>query len=356
MKIYFPPLWKLYTFLFSMPLISVALNLIMYENRLWKESVIWWYSTPLLFVLGFVSWYFHMVYDRNIEQRFPDLQHSRQRIFRKAMVMIWVMTPSILIIFGLYHAFQIFGYQIQYPHLLKGILTGFVVNLIFATLYEAEYMFNKVKEARLESETISQLSVSQELDTLKNQINPHFLFNCFNTLSSLITIDRQRAEQFLNELSKVYRYLLRNNEEGLSTVENEIKFIHSYFQLLQTRYGNAVQMNIQIDKQYYQYLLPSLSLQLLVENAVKHNTLSVSKPLVIDILTTAGNKLVVSNNLQRRTTKVLSNKVGLENISTKYHLLKQSGFQIIEDDYNFTVALPLIWKPAVSQHYGSFAI
>ncbi|MDX2046380.1 MAG: histidine kinase, partial [Chitinophagaceae bacterium] len=177
-----------------------------------------------------------------------------------------------------------------------------------------------------------------------SQVNPHFLFNCFNTLSSLISEDRKKAEKFLNELSKVYRYLLRNNEDGLSTVENEIRFIRSYYQLLQTRHGEAVQVNIEIDKRYEPYLLPSLSLQLLVENVVKHNALSKNKPLVIDIFTTAGNKMVVNNNLQRRTIKAPSNKVGLENIKAKYSLLKQDGFQVMEDEKNFTVVLPLIWN------------
>jgi LytS/YehU family sensor histidine kinase len=175
-------------------------------------------------------------------------------------------------------------------------------------------------------------------------VNPHFLFNCFNTLSSLISEDKKKAEKFLNELSKVYRYLLRNNEDGLSSVDNEIRFIKSYYQLLQTRHGEAVQLNIEIDKRYDAYMLPSLTLQLLVENVVKHNVLSKNKPLVIDIFTTAGNKLVVNNNLQRRTVKAPSNKVGLDNIRAKYDLLNQPGFQVMEDDKNYTVVLPLIWN------------
>src|SRR6185369_12914348 len=156
-----------------------------------------------------------------------------------------------------------------------------------------------------------------EFETLKSQVNPHFLFNCFNTLSSLISEEPGQAEKFLDELSKVYRYLLRNNESGLSTVKSEIQFIKSYFELLKTRHGNAIQFQIEIDKRYDNYLLPSLSLQLLVENAVKHNALSKDQPLLIEIFTIAGNKLAVNNNLQRKTQKVLSNKVGLQNIRLK---------------------------------------
>ena len=156
-------------------------------------------------------------------------------------------------------------------------------------------------------------------------------------------MDKEKADVFLNELSKVYRYLLRNNEQGLSTVENEVRFIKSYHKLLQTRHGEAVQLNVQIDKRYEPYLLPSLTLQLLTENVVKHNVLSKNKPLVIDIFSAAGNKLVINNNLQKRSLKAPSNNVGLQNIKAKYELLKQPGFQVLEDDKNFTVVLPLIW-------------
>jgi LytS/YehU family sensor histidine kinase len=229
-------------------------------------------------------------------------------------------------------------------------MVGFCVNLIFETLYQADYVLEKYKESEEEKGMLQQLSMEQEFDTLKSQVNPHFLFNCFNTLSSLISEDKQKAEVFLNELSKVYRYLLRNNQDGLSTVSNEIKFIESYYRLLQTRHGEAVQINIEIDKRYEPYLLPSLTLQLLVENVVKHNVVSKNKPLEIDIFTTAGNKLIINNNLQRRTIKAPSNKVGLDNIKAKYNLLRQPGFQVMEDEKNFTVVLPLIWNNTSAKH------
>lgn len=344
MKLLKPPKLELYSFLFSMPLIAVVMNQILYEDRLWKEIDIWLFSIPLIFIIGIGSWYSHIWYDDFVERKYPSLNGSRQRILLKLLMLVFIMPPSIMVIFLLYNRFHILGYHFKTIHLLKGLLLGWSVNLIFETLYEADYMLGQYKLSKAEKETIEELSLAQEFDTLKSQVNPHFLFNCFNTLSSLITVDKQKAEIFLNELSKVYRYLLRNNEEGVSTVENEIKFIQSYYKLLQTRHGEAVQMNIQIDKRYDSYLLPSLTLQLLTENVVKHNVLSKNKPLIIDIFTTAGNKLVVNNNLQRRSVKAPSNNVGLQNIKAKYDLLKQPGFQVIEDEKNFTVVLPVIWN------------
>ena len=236
------------------------------------------------------------------------------------------------------------GYQLDAEQLKFALYCSLALTLTATSMWEANFTFRQWKTAIVEKERVKQLTIQQEFETLKGQVNPHFLFNCFNTLSSLISEDRKQAELFLNELSKVYRYLLRNNEDGLSSLQTEIRFIRSYYRLLKTRHGDAVQLEIEIDKKYEQYLLPSLSLQLLVENAVKHNVLSRNKPLIIDIFTTAGNKLVVSNNLQLRTVKGPSNKIGLDNIKSKYELLNEPGFQVLEDPASFSVVLPLLWN------------
>jgi two-component system, LytTR family, sensor kinase len=348
MKLIKPPKLELYTFLLSIPFSFIAFNLIFFGDRLWYEPKIWVVSFSFFFPMAALSFYGHELYGNWVERKYPSLQQSRQRIFLKLLIPVLVMGPTVASILFVYDKFHILGYRLNTAHILPAIKIGISINLIFETLYEADYILSCLKQSREEKKIAERLAINQEFDALKNQVNPHFLFNCFNTLSSLITVDKEKAEQFLNEMSKVYRYLLRNNEEGLSTVENEIKFIQSYFQLLQTRHGDAVKMNIKIDKHYETYLIPSLTLQLLVENVVKHNALSKNKPLIIDIFTAAGNKLVMSNNLQRLTVKAPSNKVGLNNISEKYQLLKQPGFQVIEDDKNFIVVLPLIWSQSIA--------
>jgi two-component system LytT family sensor kinase len=335
---------ELHSFLVSMPIIDLAIQLILYKDRVWADPRVWLISYPLVFLIGVASWYSQCVYSHGVENKFPLLSQSRKRVIRKALVVLLLMTPSVLFIFFLYELFHILGYELANWDLAKGVILGFAVNLVFVTLYESDYMLGRYKESEMEKESLRQLSLQQEFDTLKSQVNPHFLFNCFNTLSSLIAEDKDKADEFLHELSRVYRYLLRSNETGVSTLKNEIRFIESYYRLLQTRHGEAVQLNIELDRRYDNYLLPSLSLQLLVENVVKHNVLSKNMPLVIDIFTVAGNKLVVNNNLQRRKQKAPSNKVGLDNIRAKYALLRQPGFQVIEDKNNFTVVLPLLWN------------
>jgi len=259
-----------YSFLASMPLISLGLNYILYDDRLFRDYRIWLVSFPLIFAAGMMTWYFHVLYSHYAQRKYPELSQSTKRILLKCTVNIFVMTPAILIIFFFYDRLHILGYQLTTDDLFKGLLVGFAVNLVFSTLWEALYIMDKHRESIAEKELLSQMSLQQEFDVLKSQVNPHFLFNCFNTLSSLINEDAKKAEVFLDELSKVYRYLLRNNEAGLSTLENELKFIDSYFRLLKTRHGDAVQFQVESDKRYHHYLLPSLSLQLLVENAIKY--------------------------------------------------------------------------------------
>jgi sensor histidine kinase YesM len=318
--------------------------LIMYGDRLWHEPGIWLLGFPIGILMCLANMFFNVYYEGMIEKKFPSTADSAQRISWKAFMMILQTTGSVVLLVYLFKQYRLMGYEFNKDHYWQVFLLTFFVSLVFETLYEADYIFSKYKESAAERETMERLSASQEFDSLKNQVNPHFLFNCFNTLSSLISVDKEKAVLFLDELSKVYRYLLRNNKETMSTLENEMKFIESYFNLLRTRHGDAVRLNTRVDRQYLSYLVPSLTLQLLVENAVKHNALSKNYPLVIDIFTATGNKLVVSNNLQRRSVKAPGTGIGLQNIQQKYQLLKQPGFQIMEGGKNFTVVLPLIWK------------
>jgi two-component system, LytTR family, sensor kinase len=339
-----PTKLQIYTFVASMPIIDFLLNYIIYDDLIFHSINIWLISFPLIFAIGTLSWATHVMISEKIRINYPGLNQSGIRIVLLAFCLIPFMSACIVFIFMLYDSLHILGYKMNITDLKMGLGVGFSINLIFETLYETDYILEKYKESLQEKETIHQMAMQQEFDTLKSQVNPHFLFNCFNTLSSLISEDKTKAEAFLNELSKVYRYLLQNNEDGLSTLQSEVQFVQSYYKLLQTRHGDAVQLNIEIDKRYDLYLLPSMSLQLLIENVVKHNVVSKNVPLEIDIFTIAGNKLVVNNNLIRRVAKAPSNKVGLENIKGKYLLLNQPGFHVMEDEKNFTVVLPLIWN------------
>lgn len=332
-----------------MPLICLLLNYLLFGERTFREMGVWLYSFPVIYVIGCLSWYVQIILMNELRSRLPRIQQTGRRLTILGISHFLIRSLAFAFIFYLYDAVHFLGYHLDTDRLQFAIYCSLALTLMTTSMWEASYTYRQLKTSGAEKEKLEQLTIQQEFETLKSQVNPHFLFNCFNTLSSLISEDRKQAEIFLDELSKVYRYLLRNNEDGLSTLQTEIRFIQSYYKLLKTRHGDAVQLEIETDKKYDQYLLPTLSLQLLVENAVKHNVLSRAKPLVIDIFTTTGNKLVVSNNLQLRSIKGPSNRIGLDNIRSKYNLLNQPGFQVMDDATSFCVVLPLIWNKAPAQ-------
>jgi LytS/YehU family sensor histidine kinase len=285
----------------------------------------------------------HYVYDYNLHKRYPSVSETKKRVLYTIPINLLIMTPSVLLIFFTFHWFHVMGYTIETNDLKYGYLVGLGTNIVFESLWEVIYIIEKLKELAAEKEKMEQLQLRQEFDNLKQKVNPHFLFNSFNTLSSLITEDKDRAEKFLDELSKVYRYLLRNNESGMSTVEQETKFIQSYAALLQTRYGEGFKLDLKIDPALKDKEIPSLSLQLLVENAVKHNIISKSQPVHVTIRSTLDGYLTVENNLNKKTRALLeSTGIGLSNIREKYKLLNRQDVRIEETDSQFRVTLPLL--------------
>ncbi|MBO9154812.1 sensor histidine kinase [Chitinophaga sp. GCM10012297] len=332
----------LWSFILSMPFISLALNYVMYGNRVYTDWRIWAESVPLIYLIGLFSWFGHELYHNFTVRTFPGIDQTKRRVLMKCAVNLLVMTPSVLLILFTYHYFHILGYSLKPDDLTYGYLVGLAVNIVFETLWEVVYIIEKYKETAREMELLEEMHLQQEFENLKMKVNPHFLFNCFNTLSSLISEDKEQAETFLDELSKVYRYLLRNNENGMSTVEKEVNFIQSYYQLLKTRHGEGFSMDVQIDPVYMQYELPALSLQLLVENAVKHNVVSRQKPIAVSIVSTGSAYLEIQNNLAKKKQAAESTGIGLQNIRDKYRLLRRHDMEVREEEGRFVVKLPLI--------------
>jgi two-component system, LytTR family, sensor kinase len=335
MKLIKPTKTDYQIFLVSICFINFAIMYILYRERIWSDWRVWLFTWGIITIIGYFSLWAHVQYNHFIETKYPTLEKTGARVLYKLLANFFVMSPSIFLVLYLFHAFKIMGYQIREGDMSYAYFTGLLSNIIIGSVLECVYVIDKYKETVAEKELVEKLQLDQEFEKLKEKVNPHFLFNCFNTLSSLISEDKDRAEKFLDELSKVY-------EDGMSTLESEMKFIESYFQLLKTRHGDAVQLQVDIDEQFNNLQLPSLSLQMLVENVVKHNSLSKNAPLLINIFTSSDNTLAVTNNLQRRSVPAPSNKVGLENIRSKYGLLKHNGFTVMEDEKNFTVVLPLI--------------
>lgn len=330
-------------------LMALVLQYIFWGHGAFTQGGAWLLSFPFICVQGMCIWYFQLLAMHRLRRRMPHISQTGLRITILVALVLLLTNASFAFTYRAYHTTNFLGFVYQPKVAYQCFALSIAVTLISTSIWEVGYTFTMWKKSLAQKERLQQQALEYQFETLKSQVNPHFLFNCFNTLSSLISEEPDRAEAFLNELSKVYRYLLRNNRDSLSTLQAEMEFIQSYLVLLQTRHGEAVQLHTKIDKRYNSYLIPSLTLQLLVENAVKHNSASKSSPLNIDIFTAAGNILVVTNNVQKRAKAFASHGIGLENIRAKFELMKQPGFQVMDMAQNFTVVLPLIWAPALEQ-------
>jgi len=274
--------------------------------------------------------------------RFPQYGQALKRIGLELLCFIAIMAAAVTILFFGYDYIGIQGMPVKMQNYPWVIIVGATCNMLATSFNEGAAFYEKWREVVDESDQLKRENLQSQLEGLKGQVNPHFLFNSLNSLSSLISDDPEKAEKFLDEMSKVYRYLLRTNEEGLTSLESELQFIQSYFHLLKTRYGDGLEMETRINEKYSNYQIPPLTLQMLVENAVKHNMILKDSPLHILIMTTNSGKLVVTNNLQRKDRMVSSNKVGLTNIVKKYRLMKKEEISVRDDGKEFAVVVPLI--------------
>ncbi|GAA4459865.1 hypothetical protein GCM10023189_34120 [Nibrella saemangeumensis] len=299
---------------------------------------------------GFICWQVGRWAVMTVQKKVPGLQRTQTRLLMLLLILPLLVNFSVFLRIGLQ---AVLRDQPLWPGLLDYTYTAGVMlfyNCVYITVYEGIYLFRQWQQTYEEKEQLLKTQWRARFDTLKSQVNPHFLFNSLNTLSALIAENPSRAEEFVEEMSTVYRYLLQTNERELTTLRTELAFTHSYFNLLKTRYGTGLALEVAVLEEHQDTMLPPLTLQMLIENAVKHNVILTEQPLHISIRSTADGRLVISNNLQRRSLRVESNQVGLSNIASKYRLLAQPNPTIEEVDAYFSVTLPLILPHNGSVH------
>ena len=222
------------------------------------------------------------------------------------------------------------------------LIYAWLANLLFHLLNAIKFYFTEFKAKWMEAEELKQITSQAELQLIKSQINPHFLFNNLNVLSTLIMKNNEEANKFIEEFSKVYRYILTTHEKELVNVTTELNFIKPYIFLLEKRFVDGLQININVPVDYEKYYVIPASLQMLIENAIKHNVVSKLKPLHIDIYVNGHHTIVVKNNLQLRETVEDSGKLGLNNIIKRYWLFSGKKVEINKDSESFKVTLPLL--------------
>ncbi len=277
-----------------------------------------------------------------LRKRYDGLEHTMKRLIIVALTIILIgPLASGLLDFILDFLANLVNYERMDQGENNKILPIYFVCFFMIAVYEAIYFYYQLKQSIEEREQAKQAQIHSELAGLRNQVNPHFLFNSMNTLMNIVIEDQQLAVSFLKKLSKVYRYVLENREAQTIPLSQELDFIHSYVFLQKERFKGSLEVEIDIADSYLdQHIIP-LSLQILFENAIKHNVISRKKPLLIEVAVNNG-KLMIRNNLQLKEQVMDSTKVGLENIKTRYRFFTEETVDIQEDEQYFAVAIPLL--------------
>lgn len=221
--------------------------------------------------------------------------------------------------------------------------TALIITIAISMFFHAFYFYQQLQKNKIKEQKVIAGTASAKFDALKNQLDPHFLFNSLNVLTSLIDENPESAQKFTTALSKVYRYVLEQKNKDLVTVDEELEFAKTYMSLLKMRFEDSIIFEIPEHASDPESKVVPLSLQLLLENAVKHNMVTSSKPLHIKIYET-NNSLVVENNLQPKQIVKKSSGVGLGNIKQRYELLTDRKVNINQQANSFAVAIPMLTK------------
>jgi sensor histidine kinase YesM len=221
-----------------------------------------------------------------------------------------------------------------------------IIVYIFSLVTGAQF-FKMWKEGIIRQESLQRKAMELQLEALKNQVNPHFLFNSLNTLTTLVHKDPDMAVNMIIRLSDSYRYLLEQKDKKTVEWSVEKNFVENYLNLQQMRFANNIRIKIDTGGNEDFYVVP-LSVQMLVENAIKHNVITSDEPLSINIYAT-GEYLFIENNLQIKSTLKKSINIGLENIKMQYEILTNKKVEVLKEEGHFLVKLPLITKPVKGQ-------
>ena len=273
---------------------------------------------------------------RSIMQRFiAGLAFDFLALAIVLLTLNWLAGVSGIIDFHLFEA-ALTESQLEVKVIILSFILLFIVTLVeFNTYSYSEFSVGQIRKLKSERKQLE-----FQFEALKSQLSPHYLFNSMNTISSLIYRDPQTAENFIRNLAETFNYVLNTKNVKLVSLKEEIEALRDFNYLLGIRYGNALDLKIEIDDATLSYPIPPLSLQLLVENAVKHNVISDDEPLRINIRND-DHHLIVLNNKTEAPTKTSSHKVGLDNIKKRYAFFTVREVEVKDEDY-FEVKLPIL--------------
>lgn len=323
----------------SIAIIFVSFNAVKFlffteQSWLWH---IWTAAVGLLviFFFGFIV----LSIDVYLDKIYPFEKNVVKRIGLQFGVTLLVVMVMRLVPYALL--------KDRYPiHISRELWIGtlainvFMVLCVILSIF-GYHFFRRWREEKITAAALEKEKAQVQYDNLKNQLNPHFLFNSLSSLNSLIFENPQLASEFLQQLSKVFRYVLENKEKSLVTLRTEVNFVTQYAALLKTRFNEALQIEFDISNTVYEKKVVPVTLQVLLENAIKHNVTAKDNPLKIRIYDANG-YLVVENILQKKIVIETSNGQGLENLKNLYQFLSETPVEIEQTADRFAVKIPLI--------------
>jgi two-component system, LytTR family, sensor kinase len=329
----------------TIPILSFIIPYIFMGCRFNRYPYFNWEKYATTLVITTVLWMgsrFIMIYSRRKYPMFKDVR--RRLIFQSVWMFIFTVVANNLMGWfaeGIFLKDTDGSKQVVIDTFINSNAASLFCTIMIIAIYESIYFMNELRTSVEEAENLKRESLSAQLNALRSQVNPHFLFNNLNTLSSLIPEDPKHAVDFVQQLSKVYRHILEVKDEKSIPLKDELDLLNAYTFLLKTRFDKNLNVSINIPVAKLQNRIVPLSLQILMENAIKHNIVSADKPLHIDISAENGS-LVVSNNLQMKNQLNECTGIGLDNIRNRYKLISEKPVKVTSSDNNFTVSIPLI--------------
>lgn len=302
------------------------------------EAVFSW-GVGLLFTI--IDWFINRGIMVFLRKKYPNFRDNAKRII---LFLLAIISTVVLVDFiGGILLSLIPGINYISPiSRIKTLLPIIFITIMIMAIYEAIYFYVRFKKSVREEEQTKQAIIQAQLDALRNQAQPHFFFNTLNTLRDIIDQNsKEDAKEFVDKLSDMYRFLLEAGNANLISLRDELKFSKAYIHIQSERFGDNLKLNWNIPKTSLDALIVPMSLQLLLENAIKHNVISKAKPLIINV-TVKDNKLVIDNKMESKSTQLPSTKVGLANIEKRYTLISSKSIEIKNDGNRFMVALPLL--------------
>ncbi len=331
-----------YRFLFMVALgVTIALGFRFLAVDTPQHSV--YFDIAAIVIVTIVIWGGNLQIDKLLNNKMPWLNCAIKRLFIQLAISLAFTLSALTSLISLAHLFiDKNDHPPQNsvdPLLIPGILIAFIVLVIEI----GSQFFKAWRDSIIQIEQLKTEQINAQLLHLKNQINPHFLFNNLSVLSSLVYIDQDKAVSFINELSKVYRYLLDNKTAELVVLSEELIFLNHYIYLLKIKFEGGINFNFNIDNELKGAFIPPMCLQILIENTIQHNEISQAQPLIVSVYTSA-NSLVVENSIQNRSDCVASTQTGLKNIRQRFLFYTNEDVIIFNDGQIFRVVLPLILK------------